>query len=157
MRAASQPFNLHDQVVSTGMSVGVALAPDDSQNPDRLLKSADLALYTAKEESRGTIRFYDAAIEVRRVARRILKRDLKRAVDAGEFELFFQPYLDLRTNRITGCEALLRWRHPERGLLSPQTFIPVAEETGLIRPLGDWALQEACRQAVACSLRSRWP
>lgn len=151
VQAASQPFDLHGQIVATGISIGVALAPDDGRDSDRLLKSADLALYAAKGESSGTFRFYDVVMDARRAARRTLERDLKRAVDAGEFELFFQPYLDLRTNRITGCEALLRWRHPERGLLSPQTFIPVAEETGLIRPLGDWALQEACRQAVAWS------
>lgn len=151
VQTASRPFDLHGQIVSVGVSVGLALAPDDGSDPERLLKSADMALYSAKGEGRGTFRFYDAAMDARRAARRAIEHDLRRAVDAGEFELFFQPFLDLRTNRITGFEALLRWRHSERGLLPPQTFIPAAEDTGLIGRIGDWVLHEACRQAVA------WP
>lgn len=155
IEAANKPYELLGHVVSTGVSIGAALAPDDGTDPDRLSKSADIALYSAKGGGRGSFRLYEPQMDADREARRALEKDLRRAIDAGEFELFYQPFLDLRTNSIAGFEALLRWRHPERGLLSPETFISLAEETGLIGPIGDWVLQEACRQAVTWHSSSR--
>jgi diguanylate cyclase (GGDEF)-like protein len=151
VEAICKPYELRGGLVSIGVSMGAALAPDDGTDPGRLLKSADLALYIAKKEGRGAFRFYSPEMEAGLVARRALEQDLRHALEAGQFELFYQPFLDLRTNLITGFEALLRWRHPKHGHVLPLEFISVAEETGLIGPLGDWVLQEACRQAAT------WP
>jgi predicted signal transduction protein with EAL and GGDEF domain len=146
-----KPYNLRGDLVAIGVSIGVAMAPDDGTDPDRLLKSADLALYSAKSDRRGTFRFHEPEMDAKYLARRALEQDLRQAIDAGELELFYQPLVDLGTDLITGFEALLRWRHPERGFVSPAVFIPVAEETGLIGPIGEWVLQEACRRAAT------WP
>ena len=147
----SQPYDLDGHHVVIGTSVGVALAPHDGTRPDTLLKNADMALYRAKLEGRGTYRFFERDMDVKLQARRALELDLRAALVEGEFELFYQPLLNLASNAICGFEALIRWRHPTRGLVSPAEFIPAAEELGLIVPMGEWVLRQACMEAAA------WP
>ncbi len=147
----SRPFTVDGQVLTVGTSIGIAVAPGDGLEPDGLMKNADLALYKAKGDGRGTFRFFEAAMDREVQTRRVLERDMREALAAGDFALHYQPQLDLASNRIVGFEALVRWHHRERGPVSPADFIPVAEETGLIVPLGEWVLREACREAAA------WP
>ena len=134
-----------------GASVGIAIAPSDGDHPDQLLKNADMALYRAKSDGRRLYRVFEREMDARLQARRALELDLRKALADGQFELFYQPLIDLRTETISGCEALLRWNHPGRGLVSPAEFIPLAEEIGLIVPLGEWVLREACLEAA------KWP
>lgn len=148
----AEPFNLNGHEAIIGCSVGIALATGTpSDNPEAVLRSADLALYRAKEEGRGTFCFFEEEMNVRLNARKRLESDLRRALAEEQFQLHYQPQIDLASGRLVGVEALLRWYHPERGQILPGDFIPVAEDTGLIAPLGEWVLQTACRQAT------RWP
>jgi len=133
------------------VSIGISVAPDDGVDADQLLKNADMALYGAKADGRGTYRFFEPGMDARSKARRVLELDLRKALADGEFELYYQPLVNLDRNRVSSCEALLRWHHPERGMISPQEFIPIAEETGLIVQLGEWVLTKACADAAA------WP
>jgi diguanylate cyclase (GGDEF)-like protein len=149
--ALAAPFPLDGCQVSVGTSIGIAIAPEDSVDPDDLLKKADLALYRAKTEGRGTHRFFAPEMGQRMEARRELDRDLRRALAEGQFEIHYQPLVNLERERICGLEALLRWNHPERGRVSPLQFIPLAEETGLIVPIGEWVLRQACAEATS------WP
>ncbi|PZR33416.1 bifunctional diguanylate cyclase/phosphodiesterase [Caulobacter segnis] len=149
--AMAAPFDLAGHQVVIGASVGVSAAPFDGEDADELLKKADMALYRAKGEGRGAFRFFEQAMDEQLQARRALELDLRRALQDGEFELYYQPLYHLGDERVTGCEALLRWNHPERGMVSPADFIPLAEEIGLIGPLGDWVLRHACAEAA------RWP
>ncbi|OAS25504.1 diguanylate cyclase [Methylobacterium platani] len=144
-------YMIEGQLLSIGASVGVALAPADGQDADRLLKNADLALYRAKLDGRSTFRFFEPAMDARMQARRRLELDMRQALARREFELHYQPQLNLADERLVGCEALIRWRHPERGLVSPLDFIPLAEEIGLIVPIGEWVIRQACRDAAG------WP
>jgi predicted signal transduction protein with EAL and GGDEF domain len=149
--ALSTPFDLNGHQVVIGTSIGVALAPRDSEDPDRLLTLADMALYRAKEDGRGTCRFFEAEMDAKMQARRMLELDLRKAVLKQEFEVYYQPLVSLETNRVSGFEALLRWQHPEHGWVSPADFIPLAEDIGLITEIGSWVLHQACTAAAT------WP
>ena len=141
------PFDLGGHIVNIGISIGIAIAPTDGVNPDQLLKNADLALYRAKSEGRGLYRFYEPEMDLRMRTRRALELDLRKALVNGEFELHYQPFVNLQQNEVCGLEALLRWRHPERGMVSPNEFIPIAEDIGIIAPIGEWVLRQACAEA----------
>jgi diguanylate cyclase (GGDEF)-like protein/PAS domain S-box-containing protein len=149
--AVRAPYDLAGHAVVVDTSIGIAIAPGDGIEPDGLLKAADMALYGAKADGRGTYRFFEPAMDLRMKARRELETALRQALAAGEFELHYQPLVNVDDKRITGCEALLRWNHPERGMIPPAEFIPVAEEIGLIVPLGEWVLRKACMDAAS------WP
>jgi diguanylate cyclase (GGDEF)-like protein len=149
--AVRAPYDLAGHAVVVDTSIGIAMSPNDGTEPDGLLKAADMALYGAKADGRGAYRFFEAAMDMRMKARRELEIALRRALAAGQFELHYQPLVNVDNRRITGCEALLRWNHPERGMIPPAEFIPVAEEIGLIVPLGEWVLRKACLDAAS------WP
>jgi len=147
LEAVSEPHFLEGQLVRVTASIGVALESDDP-DPEQMLRNADIALYSAKTESRGEYRFFERPMQARLQQRQSLRADLATALEKDELELFYQPLLDLRSERICGFEALLRWRHPTRGMIPPETFIPVAEETGCIIDIGNWVLRTACAEAA---------
>ncbi|VIO65547.1 putative signaling protein [Bradyrhizobium ivorense] len=150
-RALSEPVDLGDHRVTTTTSIGIAIAPRDGTDSDEILRSADLALYSAKSGARGSFRFFEPELDRQLQARRSLERDMRSALAHGEFELHYQPFIHVVSGETCGFEALLRWNHPERGRVSPADFIPLAEETGLIVPLGEWVLMTACAEAA------KWP
>jgi diguanylate cyclase (GGDEF)-like protein len=145
------PPPLENQSIHVGVSVGIAIAPEHGLDPDELMKCADLALYRAKAQGRGAYQLFQPEMEELAQSRHALERDLRGALEAREFHLAFQPQVRLDTSGVTGFEALLRWKHPERGIVSPADFIPIAEETGLVIPIGEWVLRSACATAAA------WP
>jgi predicted signal transduction protein with EAL and GGDEF domain len=151
IEAISEPFDVDGRHIYLGVSIGVAVCPSDGADVETLLRHADMAMYRAKTEGRNTYRFFEVIMDARLQQRRVLEQDLRRAVVDGEFELFYQPQVDARTETITGCEALLRWNHPTRGMVSPIEFIPVAEEIGVIGTLGAWVIRQACHDAAT------WP
>lgn len=144
-------YEIDGHAVAVGASVGISVAPIDSCDADILLKNADIALYRAKADGRGLHRFFEPEMAASILVRRTLEADLRHALPAGEFQIYYQPLVDIGANRIVASEALLRWFHPVRGLVSPSDFIPLAEETGLITPIGEWVLREACHEAAS------WP
>lgn len=145
------PFQIDECEVPGATSIGIVLAPRDGSTSNELLKHVDVALYRAKRFGAGTIQFFTASDDAAARERRALQHDLELAVERDEFRLVYQPFLDLRENRIAGFEALLRWQHPVRGLVYPNEFIPIAEETGLIHAIGEWVIRQAC------ATLSRWP
>jgi diguanylate cyclase (GGDEF)-like protein len=147
----SEPFAFDGNRLDPGASIGVAICPTDGVEVETLLKNADLGLSRAKSEGRKTYHFFERSMDARLQSRRRLEADLRHALSFGEFELYYQPQVDAQTEAITGCEALLRWRHPSRGIVPPGDFIAAAEEIGLINPLGAWVIQEACREGAG------WP
>ena len=147
----SAPVVIEGKEVAAGVSIGVALAPTDGELPDDLVRHADIALYQAKNDGRGRFRFFEERMNAALQARSALERDLRRALAENRLELRYQPQVDLETGRMIGAEALLRWNHPQRGEILPGAFIPLAEETGLILPIGDWVLRSACAEAAG------WP
>ena len=149
--AIIKPYILDGHQILADISIGISLAPIDAAEPDLLLKNADMALYGAKADGRGTYRFFEPEMDARMKARRELDMDLRKALANGEFGLHYQPLVNIQNNEITAFEALLRWNHPVRGLVPPAEFIPIAEETGLIIPLGEWVLQGACQETA------NWP
>ncbi len=149
--AIRQPYQCLGHQLSTDASIGIAMAPQDGTGLDQLIKSADLAMYAAKAQGRRTHRFFEPAMDASAKARLAMEQDLRQAMADGGFDIHYQPLVDLHRNAVSGCEALLRWRHPERGMVSPAEFIPVAEDTGLINELGEWVLRTACAEAA------NWP
>ncbi|MFD0916928.1 putative bifunctional diguanylate cyclase/phosphodiesterase [Pseudahrensia aquimaris] len=149
--AMTKPFLIDDRNCEVGVSCGVARANACGDDLNAMIKSADLAMYHAKASGRGGVVLFESQMLVEREQRRSLEIDLKAAVRNGDFQLFYQPLIDAQTRKITCFEALLRWDHPSRGMISPEIFIPLAEEMGLIMPLGDWVLRQACTQAAT------WP
>ena len=149
--AVSEPYDIDEHQVVIGASIGIAIAPSDGLTSDEIMRNADLALYRAKGDGRGALRFFEAEMDAQMQARRLLECDLRKALPAGQFELYYQPIVDLATNEISGFEALIRWHHPQRGMIAPSAFIPMAEETGLIVPLGEWVIRQACATAAS------WP
>ena len=147
----TKPYDLDGHQVVIDISIGISIAPLDATDTDQLLKNADMALYGAKADGRGTYRFFEPEMDARMQQRRELEMDLRQALINGEFELHYQPLVNLQSNDITGFEALLRWNHPTRGRIPPAEFIPIAEETGLIIQLGDWVLRRACEETAS------WP
>ena len=150
-KALNAPYDLAGSHAVVGASVGIAVFPRDASRPDELLKCADMALYSAKADGRGTCRFFEAEMDARIKARRRLEVDLRAAIAGKQFEMFYQPVVSVASNEVIAFEALIRWRHPDRGMVSPAEFIPVAEETGLIIPLGEWILRQVCVDALS------WP
>ena len=144
-----KPYQIEGHQIVTDISIGISVAPCDAARCRiPLLKNADMALYGAKADGRGTYRFFEPEMNTRMKARRELEMDLRKALVGKEFELYYQPLVDLQANDVNAFEALLRWNHPKRGMISPADFIPVAEETGLIMPLGEWVLKAACYEAI---------
>jgi diguanylate cyclase (GGDEF)-like protein len=149
--ALKAPFELQGDEILVGASIGISLAPNDATEREHLLKNADMALYEAKDGGRGTYCFYEPELDRRLKGRQQLGVDLRAALVNGEIELHYQPIVNLETGRVSGCEALPRWHHPRLGLLASRTFMPVAEESGLIDVLGEFVLRRACADAAA------WP
>jgi diguanylate cyclase (GGDEF)-like protein len=149
--AVAAPFEILGHQICTGLSIGIAIGPDDGDNAEDLLMAADLAVYAVKASSRGNFAFYQSAMNKGLNDRRQIELDLREAIEHSQLELFYQPIIDARRNCISGFEALARWRHPVKGMVPPALFIPVAEDCGLIVQLGEWALKQACREAV------KWP
>jgi diguanylate cyclase (GGDEF)-like protein/PAS domain S-box-containing protein len=147
----AEPFDIDGNEVNIGTSIGIALAPAHSSNPDSLLKMADMALYSAKSAGRNGYRFFDPDMGAAADARLALENELRRAISQNELELHYQPIIDTKTRRICSAEALIRWRHPTKGLIPPDRFIPLAEDTGMIAQIGMWVLRTACADAV------KWP
>lgn len=151
IRTLSTPYDVSGKMVSVGASIGIAMAPEHGRDPELLVHNADVALYRAKTRGRGQCFVFNDHLEQEISEREREEADLRRALASNEFLLHYQPIIDLKTGRVQVCEALMRWKHPQRGMISPGVFIPLAEETGLIGAMGEWALRQACQDAM------RWP
>jgi len=151
IESIGKPYDIDGHQCIIGISAGIAIGPTDGDQADTLVRNADLALYNVKGSKRGTFRFFERRMDAEMQARRSMENDLRKALPAGELELYYQPIVDLKSHEIGGFEALVRWRHPERGLIPPGEFIPLAEERGFIVPLGEWTIRQACATAAG------WP
>ena len=151
VETVGKPYEFDEDIVSIGVSIGIAIAPINGTRPDQILRNADLALYRAKAEGRGTWRFFESQMDSDVRERRMLELELRQALKEGEFVLHYQPLVSAEDNKPSGFEALVRWNHPIRGIVPPAEFIPIAEQTGLIKQIGDWTIHEACHAAA------RWP
>jgi diguanylate cyclase (GGDEF)-like protein len=151
IRLMSEPFDVDGHQSVVGSSIGIAVGPGDGLTPEKLLRNADLALYRAKGDGRGMFRFFEPAMDLQMQTRRMMEQDLRRALAAGEFELYYQPVVNLASRAISGFEALIRWNHPTEGIIAPAKFIPLAEEIGFIVPIGEWVIRQACATAA------QWP
>jgi diguanylate cyclase (GGDEF)-like protein len=151
IRLLSEPYDIDGHQAVIGASVGISVGPGDGMSPDKLLRNADLALYRAKGDGRGTFRFFEPVMDLQMQTRRVMEQDLRKALPAGEFELHYQPVVNLASKEISGFEALIRWNHPSKGMISPASFIPLAEEIGFIVPMGEWVIKQACATAA------QWP
>jgi hypothetical protein len=143
----ARPLGVGGQEITVSVSVAVIMLPTDATTAERALQIAGMVLSRAKEDGRAAIRFFEPGMDARLQARKALERDLARAIENQEFEVFYQPKMNVRTRELSGVEALIRWRHPEQGLIAPGLFIPVAEETRMITAIGRWVLEQACRDA----------
>ncbi|MEJ2691844.1 MAG: EAL domain-containing protein, partial [Candidatus Thiodiazotropha sp.] len=142
----TRAFTLYQREIYVGASVGITVYPDDAASPDSLLRNADMAMYQAKERGRNNYQFFTASMQRQTIERQQLEQDLRQALQRDELELCYQPVIDARSNRVCSLEALLRWNHPKKGRISPETFIPLAEDCGLIGPIGEWVVKGACKQ-----------
>jgi diguanylate cyclase (GGDEF)-like protein len=145
------PYNLNGHAAIIDTSIGIALAPGDGTTPDDIMKNADMALYRAKGDGRGVYRFFEPEMDAVMQRRRSLELAMRNALQSGEFELYYQPVINVSDNTVSSCEALIRWHHPERGLIQPVEFVPLAEEIGMIVPIGEWVIRKACSDAAS------WP
>jgi diguanylate cyclase (GGDEF)-like protein/PAS domain S-box-containing protein len=149
IKTLSRPFEITGHTLNTSCSIGISIFPLDADDERALMKNADTAMYHAKEKGRNNYQFFSPEMNTRAVERHTLETALRQAIEQQQFKLYYQPQVDMRTGKVVGMEALLRWDHPERGLLAPGTFIAVAEESGLIEPIGQWVLRNACQRAKA--------
>jgi diguanylate cyclase (GGDEF)-like protein len=147
----SEPYDIDGHRAVIGVSVGIAMGPGDGLSPDQIIRNADLALYGAKNDGRGTFCFFEPEMDAQMQARHTIERDMRKALGAGEFELYYQPMVNLESGEITAFEALIRWHHPTQGMVMPDKFIPLADETGFIVSIGEWTIREACATAA------KWP
>jgi EAL domain-containing protein (putative c-di-GMP-specific phosphodiesterase class I) len=145
----AEPFGIEGHEVFVSASIGISMYPRDGHDSQALLKNADIAMYHAKDAGRNNYQFYQPSMNAATMERLALESDLRKALERGELEIFYQPQVNYRTSRVIGSEALLRWRHPVRGLLNPVDFVNLAEETGLLAPIGEWVLRTACQQTCA--------
>ena len=151
VEAVAEPFDVDGHRIVIGTSIGIALAGDGQTSADALLKSADLALYRAKADGRGAWAFFEAEMDARMQARRLLEIDLRAALVDNQFQVFYQPLVETAHGEVSGFEALIRWNHPTRGMVSPAEFIPLAEEIGIIADIGAWVLRRACTDVMSWS------
>jgi diguanylate cyclase (GGDEF)-like protein/PAS domain S-box-containing protein len=151
LASLSEPFSIEDHHLTVGCSIGIAMSPGDGADAETLLRNADIALYKSKADGRGMFHFFQAEMDARLRERRQLEQELKQAIEKEEFELYYQPVFDTESKQLCSLEALIRWNSPTRGMVPPNDFIPVAEQTGLIVPIGRWVVRQACQEAT------RWP